>query len=45
VLVDENQFGKHGYDDSMANDFDHLSAAGAVRLSDRLDSLLRTLGR
>lgn len=45
ILMDENQFGKHGYTDSMANDFDHLSAAGAVRLSDRLDSLLRTLGR
>lgn len=45
VLVDENQFGLHGYTDSMANDFDHLGAAGAVRLSDRLDSLLRTLDR
>ena len=45
VLVDENQFGLHGYTDSMANDFDHLSTAGAARLTDRLDSLLKALDR
>jgi hypothetical protein len=41
ILVDENKFGAHDYTDSMAYDFDHLSALGAERLSARLDSLLK----
>ena len=41
ILVDENKFGAHDYSDSMAFDFDHLSAQGAERLSARLDSLLK----
>ena len=43
VIMDENKFGAHDYTDGMANDYDHLSAAGAERLSARLDSLIRTL--
>lgn len=43
VLMDENKFGAHDYPDSMANDYDHLSAVGAERLSVRLDSLIKTL--
>ena len=43
VLMDENKFGEHDYTDEMANDYDHLAAAGAKYLSVRLDSLIMTL--
>ena len=45
IMMDENQFGAHDYTDAMANDYDHLSAAGAERLSIRVDSLIKTLDK
>jgi hypothetical protein len=42
-MMDENKFGAHDYTDAMANDYDHLSAAGAEHLSVRLDSLIKSL--
>ena len=42
-LFDENKFGLHDYDDSMAENWDHLSSLGATQLTSRLDSLLKTL--
>jgi uncharacterized protein (TIGR02171 family) len=42
-LFDENKFGFHDYDDSMAANWDHLSSLGAVQFTPRLDSLLHTL--
>jgi hypothetical protein len=41
--MDENNMGNHDYSDDMANDTDHLSEAGAVKLTHRLDSLIKTL--
>lgn len=43
IMMDENKLGAHDYTDAMANDYDHLSAAGAEHLSVRLDSLIRSL--
>lgn len=43
VLFDENKMGDHDYTDEMATDPGHLSEVGAVRLTDRLDSLIKTL--
>ena len=43
ILFDENKMGHHDYTDEMAFDTDHLSMLGAQQLSNRLDSLLRTL--
>ena len=43
IMMDENKFGMHDYTDVMANDYDHLSAAGAEHLSTRLDSLIKIL--
>ena len=43
ILMDENKMGYHDYTDEMAFDTDHLSKLGAQQLSNRLDSLLRTL--
>lgn len=43
IMMDENKFGAHDYTDDMANDYDHLAAAGAEHLSVRLDSLIRAL--
>lgn len=43
VLLDENKMGDHDYPSSMAMDCDHLNQSGAVRLSTRIDSLIRTL--
>ncbi len=42
-LMDENKMGNHDYTDGMAHDMDHLAHDGAVQLTARLDSLLRTL--
>ena len=43
VLMDENKMGDHDYSDAMAYGVDHLATPGAERLTDRLDSVLRTL--
>ena len=43
ILMDENKFGAHDYTNAMANDYDHLCAAGAEHLSARLDSLIKSL--
>ena len=43
ILMDENKFGAHDYTNAMANDYDHLCAAGAEHLSTRLDSLIKSL--
>lgn len=43
ILMDENKFGSHDYDDSMAYDYDHLSIIGAYQLTSRLDSILISL--
>ena len=45
VMMDEYHYGAHDYTDEMALDFDHLCAAGAKKLSLRLDSLLTELQR
>ena len=45
VLMDENKDGNHDYSDKMAINTDHLSIEGAKKLTQRLDSLLLTLGR
>src|SRR5574344_767993 len=42
-LFDENKFGLHDYDDSMAENWDHLCSLGATQRTSRLDSLLKTL--
>ena len=43
MMMDENKYGAHDYTDAMANDYDHLAAAGAEHLSIRVDSLLKVL--
>lgn len=43
ILMDENKMGNHDYTDEMARDRDHLSHMGALQITHRLDSLLRTL--
>ena len=43
ILMDENKMGDHDYTDEMARDRDHLSHLGALQITHRLDSLLRTL--
>ena len=43
VFWDENKMGDHDYTDEMAANRDHLSYLGAVQLTARLDSLLKTL--
>ena len=43
ILMDENKMGNHDYTDEMARDRDHLSHTGALQITHRLDSLLRTL--
>jgi hypothetical protein len=43
--MDENKNGKHDYSDEMALNTDHLSALGAAQITQRLDSLLKTLER
>ena len=43
ILMDENNMGDHDYTDEMALDKDHLSADGAVHLTTRIDSLIKTL--
>ena len=43
TLLDENKMGEHDYTDEEALDFDHLCAAGAPKITSRVDSLLKTL--
>ena len=43
IFVDENKMGDHDYTDDMAQNADHLATLGATKLSQRLDSLLRTI--
>ena len=43
ILMDENNMGNHDYSDDMAADTGHLSYAGAVKLTARLDSLIKAL--
>lgn len=43
ILFDENKMGNHDYTDDMALDNNHLVHAGAVQMTERLDSLLKTL--
>lgn len=42
-LMNENKMGDHDYSDSMAMNTDHLAFPGAVQITRRLDSLLKTL--
>ncbi|SHI62549.1 hypothetical protein [Fibrobacter sp. UWP2] len=39
--MDENKMGDHDYTTYMAHDYDHLNYEGAIKLSTRLDSLLK----
>jgi uncharacterized protein (TIGR02171 family) len=41
-FYDAHNFGDHDYGDEDARNWNHLSARGATKLSDRLDSLIRT---
>lgn len=43
VFMDENKMGEHDYPDEFAQNRDHLCASGAVQLTARLDSVLKTL--
>ena len=43
VVFDENNMGEHAYTGDMAYNEDHLSRKGAERLTQRLDSLLKSL--
>ena len=45
IFFDENKFGAHDYTDEMAYNVDHLSSLGAKQFTQRLDSLLSTLGK
>lgn len=42
-FYDAHRFGDHDYGDAEAADEDHLSSAGAAKLTARLDSLIHTL--
>lgn len=41
-FMDENKMGAHDYTDEYALDYDHLCYNGAKRITQRLDSLLKT---
>jgi uncharacterized protein (TIGR02171 family) len=43
-FYDAHNFGVHDYSDADAYDVDHMAAPGAIKLTDRLDSLVRTFG-
>lgn len=43
TVMDENKMGYHDYGDEMANDCDHLSKLGAIKVARRLDSLIKML--
>ena len=41
--MDENKMGNHDYTDDMAYDCSHLGHEGAIKITGRIDSLLKTL--
>ena len=43
ILMDENKMGNHDYTDDMAYDCSHLGHKGAIKITRRIDSLLKTL--
>ena len=43
IFMDENKMGDHDFLGEMSNDKDHLAYPGAVKMTARLDSLLKTL--
>lgn len=43
TFMDENKMGDHDYTDNMAVNKDHLGYPGAVQMSGRIDSVLKTL--
>mgnify|MGYP003290607386 CR=1 FL=1 len=43
IFMDENKMGDHDYADHMAYDEDHLAYPGAVQMTARIDSVLKTL--
>ena len=43
IFMDENKMGDHDYPDEMAGNRDHLCYLGALQMTARLDSVLRTL--
>jgi hypothetical protein len=43
IFIDENKMGDHDYPDPMAGNRDHLCYLGALQMTARLDSVLRTL--
>ena len=43
VLLDENKMGNHDYTGMVASEYDHLCSKGAKKLTQRLDSLIKTL--
>ena len=43
ILLDENKMGNHDYTDEMAMDNSHLATLGAIQLTHRIDSLIKTL--
>lgn len=43
IIMDENKMGSHDYDNSKALNTDHLSQAGNIQISKRLDTLLMNL--
>ncbi len=45
VFFDENKMSDHDYSNDMAYNTDHLSRKGALQLTARLDSLLKTLSK
>lgn len=43
MVMDEHKMGNHDYTEDMAVNTDHLAILGAIQLTRRLDSLLKTL--
>ena len=43
ILMDENKMGNHDYSDDEGHDYSHLSQSGAIKLTQRIDSLIQTL--
>ncbi|MBR4785904.1 MAG: TIGR02171 family protein [Fibrobacter sp.] len=43
IFMDENKMGNHDYEDQMAGNRDHLCYLGALQMTARLDSVLKSL--
>ena len=43
IFMDENKMGDHDYEDQMAGNRDHLCYLGALQMTARLDSVLKSL--